>query len=72
MPEGSSPDASSNDVACRRLRWIFSRCCLGVVPFVVDLSPFCVGLDYRLISPTIGNMSLVYLSIFALLRSSPR
>ena len=44
MPEGSSPDASSNDVACRRLRWIFSRCCLGVVPFVVDLSPFCVGL----------------------------
>ena len=44
MPEGSSPDASSNDVACRRLCWIFSRCYLGVVPFVVDLSPFCVGL----------------------------
>ena len=44
MPGGSSPDASSNDVACRRLHWMFSRCCLGVSPFVVDLSPFCVGL----------------------------
>ena len=43
-PGGSSPDASSNKVACRRLCWMFSRCCLGVVPFTVDLFPFCVGL----------------------------
>ena len=43
VPGGSIPDASSNDVACWRLRWRSSKYCLGEVSSDVDSSLVCVG-----------------------------
>ena len=68
VPGGSSPDASSNNVACRRLCWMFSKCYFGVVPFTVDLSPFCVGsgssVDTSFDRKYVLNVSWNYFVIF--------
>ena len=42
VPGGSSPDASSNDVACRRFCWIFSKCCLGEISCDVGSLLACI------------------------------
>ena len=43
IPGGSSPEASSNDVACRSFCWMSFKCCLGEMSFSVDSSPLYVG-----------------------------
>ena len=67
VPGGSIPDASSNDVACWRLHWRSSKYCLGEVSSNVDSSLVCY-----LLSPVIGNTSVVFLSILEFLDSIPR
>ena len=70
VPGGSSPDASSNDVACRRFCWIFSKCCLGEISCDVGSLLACIGSG--VFSNISCDMSVVYLSILESLDSTPR